>query len=309
MLYTLTSAMQALLTKSLQFAPADASLASKRAAFLDLCRAFTGPIPPGFTQQDYTLDALAVRVYHPSDRPPTGGWPTLLYLHGGGWSLGGLDSHDWFAYSIAQRLSVAIVAVAYRLAPEHPYPAALEDCLRVLRALREGALHSSLSTERLMICGESAGGTLAAAVCMALRETGEPQPLSQALLYPVLTAFEELPSALECADAPFLTSAALRESIKGYLPNRNDWLSALAMPLAASDYSGLPATFIGVAQFDPLRDHGVEYHRRLKQAGVISQLYLGEGLVHGCLRDDSIAEVAALYAQLIRHLEQVLATT
>ncbi|WP_238542595.1 alpha/beta hydrolase [Pseudomonas sp. GM102] len=258
------------------------------------------------TQQDVDLDGLTLRVYQPETEQPENGWPTLLYLHGGGWNMGGLDSHDWFAYEVARRLHIAIVAVAYRLAPEHPYPAALQDSLTALRTLRTGRVLNSLSSDRLVVCGESAGGTLAAALCMALRESGEKQPLGQALLYPVLTAFEDLSSAHECADAPFLTSAAVRASIEGYLPDRTDWNSPLAMPLAATDYTALPPTFIGVAQFDSLRDHGIEYHHRLLEAGIDSRLYIGQGLVHGCLRDDSIPEVAALYEQFIRHVADFL---
>ncbi|MHC8380635.1 alpha/beta hydrolase [Pseudomonas sp. LB3P14] len=300
--YPLSPQIQAMLARSLVFAPSENSLTAKRTAFLALCRDFTGNRPAGLTQQDIDLDGLALRVYQPETKQPENGWPTLLYLHGGGWNMGGLDSHDWFAYAVARRLHIAIVAVAYRLSPEHPYPAALQDSLTALHALRTGRVLNSLSSDRLVVCGESAGGTLAAALCMALRQSGEIQPLGQALLYPVLTAFEDLPSAHECADAPFLTSAALRASIESYLPNRADWNSPLAMPLAATDYTGLAPTFIGVVEFDPLRDHGIEYQRRLLESGINSGLYIGKGLVHGCLRDDSIAEVAALYEHFVHHV-------
>ncbi|WAH60749.1 alpha/beta hydrolase [Pseudomonas silvicola] len=305
--YPLNPAIRAMLERSLTFVPASDTLAARRAAFLALCRDFTGPRPDGWIQQDVDLDGLTLRVYQPDSPTPKGGWPVLLYLHGGGWSMGGLDSHDWFAYSLARRLRVAIVAVEYRLAPEHPWPAALHDTLRAFRGLRQGQVLRSLSTECLLVCGESAGGTLAAALCLALAETGERQPLGQALLYSVLTADETLPSATEHAHAPFLTSAGLRVSIADYLPDPAYRHSPLAMPLNAADFKAQPSTFIGVAEFDPLRDHGIAYHQVLTNSGIDSELYVGKGLVHGCLRDDSIAEVAVLYDTLTAWIARLLA--
>lgn len=309
--YPLNPAIRAMLERSLAFAPSSNTLAARRAAFLALCRDFTGPRPEGWGQQDVDLDGLALRVYQPDSAAPKGGWPVLLYLHGGGWSMGGLDSHDWFAYSLARRLRVAIVAVEYRLAPEHPWPAALHDTLRAFRGLRQGQVLRSLSTECVLVCGESAGGTLAAALCLALGDSGERQPLGQALLYPVLTADETLPSATEHAHAPFLTSAGLRASIVDYLPDPAHRHSPLAMPLNAAAHTpsalkALPATFIGVAEFDPLRDHGIAYHQALTNAHKEIELYLGTGLVHGCLRDDAIAEVATVYDALATWLARLL---
>ncbi|NIE73304.1 alpha/beta hydrolase [Pantoea sp. Ap-967] len=305
--YVLTPAIQALLERSAHFTPLDNSLNARRVAFQALCRAFTPATPGNLTLHDICLDGLSLRLYLPAGEPPDGGWPVMLYLHGGGWSMGNLDSHDWFVYPVMQRVPIAVVAVAYRLAPEQPYPAALEDTLTAWHLLRRGALRPSLSTVRMLVCGESAGGTLAAALCVALQTQGQVQPLTQVLLYPVLTASEQLPSARECADAPFLTSAALKASIETYLPNPEDRDAATAMPLNALTLRGLASAFIGVVEHDPLRDHGIEYHCRLLAEGVASSLYVGEGLVHGCLRDAGITEVAALYDRVADHVRAALA--
>ncbi|WAH56678.1 alpha/beta hydrolase [Pseudomonas silvicola] len=304
--YLLSPALQAMLERSLTFAPGESSLDARRAAFLALCRAFTGPCPVGVRRTDHDVQGLLVRVYQPQAMPPEGGWPTLLYLHGGGWSMGELDSHDWFAYALLERLPVAIVSVDYRLAPEHPWPAAVQDTLKAFRTLRAGLLAETLSCERLLVCGESAGGTLAAALCLALRDADERQPLGQGLLYPVMTAQETLPSVTEHANAPFLTRAAVRACVIDYLPRLSDRDVPTAMPLNTPTCSGLAPAFIGVAEFDPLRDHGIAYHGRLKAAAVASCLYVGEGLVHGCLRDDSISEVRTLYDAFAAWISQVL---
>ena len=305
--FELGERLQAMVATAQSFAPASLALADRRAAFLAHCRHYTKAPEPPLLVEDLRLDALSLRLYRPQQAAAANSWPTVLYLHGGGWNMGNLETHDWFAHALCKRLRVALVAVDYRLAPEHPYPAALQDVLSVWRALVNRQIHPALDPQRLLVCGDSAGGTLAAALCVALKEGGEAQPVGQALLYPVLTAGEYLPSAQECADAPLLTQASLRELIRDYLPNPSDRDTAQAMPLQGTDLSGLAPAFIGVAEFDPLRDHGREYSRRLNEAGVSSEFYFGAGLIHGCLRDDSIAEVSALYTALAAGIERLLA--
>lgn len=304
--YPLSAQMAAFVAASQAFAAADASPAAQRAAYRALCAAFSPPRPPGLAVVDLPLAGVPARRYLPARTAPAGGWPCLLYLHGGGWMLGDLDSHDFICAHLAERLGVAVVAVAYRLAPEQPFPAALEDCCRAWLALRAGELGVPLDQARLALAGDSAGGNLAAALCLALREAGQPQPCAQALVYPALSA-QPLPSHLSCADAPLLTRADRQAYLELYLADPRQRANPLALPLAAEDFLGLPPAFVAVAEFDPLRDDGARYAERLAADGVPVCFEPGLGLVHGCLRGlGRVAEVDRLYARLLDWLAVAL---
>lgn len=305
--YPLSEAMSAFVSKSAEFVASDTSLSSRRHAFLRACRHFTPEAPAGWFIEDQLVDDLKLRVYKPSSPTPEGGWPTLLYLHGGGWAFGSLDSHDWFAFAMARRVPVAIVAVDYRLAPEHPFPAAFDDTLTAWHALRAGRVGSALSREKLMVGGDSAGGNLSAGLCIALRDGNEPQPLLQALVYPVLSASGDQPSMREHAEAPMLSAAEVTESIAAYLPAAGMRADARAMPLAAADLTGLAPAFITVAEYDPLRDQGYAYAKALRKAGVKNELYIAKGLVHGGLLAGEIEEVSPVHDAMARALSQYAA--
>ncbi|PMX02639.1 lipase [Pseudomonas sp. FW215-R2] len=291
--YPLSPAMAAFVARTESFASDDSSLAGLRRGYDEMCRAFTPPRPAGLEVEDFRLGAVPVRAY----RPPVALPPCVVYLHGGGWVVGGLDSHDFICCELAVALGAMVVAVDYRLAPEHPFPAGFDDCLSVWRALRDGSF--GFDRERMLVAGDSAGGNLAAALCLALRDTGEPLPGAQVLIYPGLGGDEHLPSRSECADAPLLTSSDVDCYHALYLRGSTQ-PNAWAMPLLADDVSRLPPAWIAVAQFDPLRDDGVRYAERLAAAGGEAALYYGEGLVHGCLRArHQVAEVDRLYESLL----------
>lgn len=299
---TLDPDIRAYVEAAQRFAPASDDIDARRDAFLRACLACTPAKPTGLRVADHSLDGLRLRVYKPEGETPVGGWPTLLYLHGGGWDLGSLDTHDWFAYALATRVNIAIVAVDYRLAPEHCYPAPLDDCLAAWHWLRHGLIDAELSRERLVVGGDSAGGSLAAGMCLALRRDAEPQPLGQMLAYPVLTARDHLPSMHQHAQAPMLNVVGLNKSLAGYLPNAHQRLDPCAMPLEASDFSALAPAFIGVAGIDPLRDHGVAYGEALREAGGEAEVRVVEGLVHSGLRAFGVERVERLWDDIAQWL-------
>lgn len=302
--YPLSEQMTAFVEKTVSFNSIDSSLAGLRQAYSDMCRAFTPPRPADLYVVDFELAGVPLRSYQPPVASSTVSLPCIVYLHGGGWVVGDLDSHDFICAELASTLGVLVIAVDYRLAPEHPFPAAFEDCLKVWRALRTGPFR--LDPARTLVAGDSAGGNLAAALCLALRDAGEPVPCAQVLIYPGLGGDQQLPSRSECIDAPLLSSSDVDCYHALYLRGTRQ-PNAYAMPLLAANYRGLPPALIAVAQFDPLRDDGVLYAERLNAAGVSATLYYGEGLVHGCLRArGQVAEVDALYETLLGFLAKKL---
>jgi len=304
--YPLSPGLAAFVDKTLSFTSPDSSFKGLRDNYSRMCRAFTPPRPAGLAVNDMQLARVPVRAYCPTSPMPESGWPCLLYLHGGGWVVGDLDSHDFITAQLAAQLQVLVIAVDYRLAPEHPFPAAFDDCLAVWRALHNGDSPYPLDARRQVVIGDSAGGNLAAALCLALRDAGEPQPVAQVLIYPGLGGPDDLPSRSQCSAAPLLSSSDLDCYHALYLPGP-ECRSPYARPLLAEDFSDLPAAFIALAQFDPLRDDGDRYHQHLRAAGVDSTLYPGTGLVHGCLRARGLTpEVDALYDALLDYLRVCL---
>lgn len=301
-MYPISPQLAAFVAKTESFTSTDTSLVSLRQNYNRMCQAFTPPPPQDLLIEDFSLGGVAVRSYQPTTATPSNGWPCLLYMHGGGWVVGGLDSHDFICFELATALQVLVIAIDYRLAPEHPFPAAYDDCRRVWQAIQAGQGPHAINRQRLVVAGDSAGGNLAAALCLGLRDDGQPLPLAQALIYPGLGGPADLPSRRDCADAPLLSTADTDEYLALYLSDGGK-SSAYAMPLSAETFSGLPKAFIAVAQFDPLRDDGRLYAERLQAAGVDTLLYPGKGLVHGCLRARrQVAEVDQLYDCLLGYL-------
>ncbi|WP_024667952.1 alpha/beta hydrolase [Pseudomonas syringae] len=303
--YDLDPALAAYIAESSKFVSKTQRLSDRREMFAEACAYFTPQPPLGVVIQDHTVDGVAVRTYVPRSVTPLGGWPSLLYFHGGGWDLGSHKTHDWFAYALIRRIDVAIVAIDYRLAPEHPFPAPLEDGLKVWLALKNGEL-SYVDCARMGVAGDSAGGTLAAGLCIALKEQGEQQPSCQALVYPVLTDSKEMRSMQEHANAPMLSTAGLAVSLEGYVPNEKLKRDPRALALKNYDAAGLAPAFIGVAEFDPLFDHGLAYAALLKAAGIHTELHIGKRLVHASLRASGVPEVERFYDVLAEAINNFL---
>lgn len=307
-MYPLSAQMAAFVAKTESFTCDDASIADLRRAYNRMCQAFTPPQPAGLNVVDLRLDGVGLRGYRPTAPTPPAGWPCLLYMHGGGWAVGGLDSHDFICFELADTLQVLVLAIDYRLAPEHPFPAAYDDCRSVWQALQAGEGPYPIDLQRLVVAGDSAGANLAAALCLGLRDAGQPQPRAQVLIYPGLGGPDTLPSRKDCSDAPLLSRTDADAYLALYLRGAGK-PSPYALPLLAEDYRGLPKALIVVAQFDPLRDDGRLYAERLHAAGVETVLYPGKGLVHGCLRArGQVREVDQLYHYLLGYLHGELLT-
>ena len=301
-MYPISPQLAAFVAKTESFASDDSSLTGVRQRYHRMCQAFTPPKPEGLQVSAYALAGVGVRSYLPASPAPAKGWPCLLYMHGGGWVVGGLDSHDFICFELASALQVLVIAIDYRLAPEHPFPAAYEDCRAVWQAIQAGQGPHVINLQQRVVMGDSAGGNLAAALCLGLRDDRQPLPCAQVLIYPGLGGPSDLPSRRDCMDAPLLSSADIDCYLALYLRGSGK-PSPYAMPLLAEDFSGLPKAFIAVAQFDPLRDDGLLYAERLQAAGVASVVYPGKGLVHGCLRARRQApEVDRLYDCLLHYL-------
>ena len=218
---------------------------------------------------------LPIRVYTPTGGPH----PVVVYFHGGGWVIGDLESHDGVCRALANGVPATVVSVDYRLAPEHRFPAAADDCWAATRWVAEhGAALGDVS--RIAVGGDSAGGNLAAVVSLMARDRGGPRIAYQLLVYPVTDASLDTPSYRENADGYLLTRSVM-EWFWNHYTKATDRESPYASPLRARDLKGLPPALVITAEFDPLRDEGEAYARRLEQAGVPVKVRRFDGMIHG----------------------------
>jgi acetyl esterase len=231
---------------------------------------------PGNTESPGTPD-VPVRVYKP--RHQTAPLPGLLFIHGGGFVVGDIDSEDARAQEIAAAADVVVVSVDYRLAPEHPFPAGLDDCYAALVWMAESSPDLGIDPQRLGVGGGSAGGGLAAATALLARDRGGPPLCMQYLGIPELDDRLETHSMTVYTDTPVWNRPNAILSWKYYLAGAEP--TQYAAPARARDLGGLPAAFVDVCEFDSLRDEGIEYAQRLVQAGVPVELHLYPGTFHG----------------------------
>jgi len=222
--------------------------------------------------------ALPVRIYTPFGRGP---FPVLMYFHGGGWVIGDIASSDGLCRALANAAGCIVISVDYRLAPEHPFPAAADDAYRATLWAAENASAFGGDASRIAVCGDSAGGNLAAVVALMARDRGAPALRFQLLVYPVTDAACDTPSYRENADGYFLTRDAMRWFWGHYVPNEADRGNPYASPLRAADLALLPPALVITAEFDPLRDEGERYAERLRAAGNPVELARYEGMIHG----------------------------
>ncbi len=258
------------------------SLDQARAADLASIRQTGGTPEPVYQVADRYLPGpggeLPIRVYRPGPEPDL---PVLAYFFGGGWVLGGLDTADGICRALANLAGCLVVTVGYRLAPEHPFPAALDDCCAALRWIRDNAAEIGADPDRLAVGGDSAGGNLAAAVSLWARDTGGVPLAGQLLVYPNTDQLADDESMRDNEDPWLFNHHSVAWYRQHYLVAPADAENPLASPLRAARLDGLPPALVITAEYDPLRDQGERYADRLAQARVPVRLSRYDGMVHG----------------------------
>lgn len=279
------------------------SVADARTQIGALASLLTGPKLPLARVEGLTISGPAgdipARLY--VDHPPRGeggaandataaSGPAglLVYYHGGGHVVGTLDTHDSACRFIAKHAGVGVLSVDYRLAPEHPYPAAVDDSVAALAWASENAERLGFDPARIAVGGDSAGGNLAAVVALAAKAGEAPLPAFQLLIYPVCDYVEKRPSYELFKEGFFLTEAEMDWYRDHYIPDRDAAHEWRCSPLRATDHSGLPPAYILTAGFDPLRDEAEDYARILTAAGVPTALHRHDGLLHSFVNQTSL---------------------
>jgi len=263
-------------------------LPAQRLAMLDMIRQMSaqGPQPPAeVSWEDRRIPGPAgapevtVRLYRSSKQ--TGTRPAVLYLHGGGFCFGSIETEHVGAAVLCDRAETVIASIEYRLPPEHPFPAGLEDCYAALQWLHAEAGALEVDPARIAVSGQSAGGGLAAALALLARDRGGPALCFQMLGIPELDDRLETPSMKRFTDTPLWNRPNAVQSWKAYLGDAGGEVSPYAAPARAEDLAGLPPTFVSTMEFDPLRDEGIQYALRLLEHGVAVELHQYPGTFHG----------------------------
>jgi acetyl esterase len=260
-------------------------------------RSKTRPQGPDLASvRELKLGGCRARAY----RPSADSSPTILYLHGGGWTIGDLDTHDRLSRLLAAGTGATVLAVDYRLAPEHPWPAAVDDAV--------GALRELAGQGTVAVAGDSAGGTVAALACLRIRdEDPAALPAVQALLCANTDLTGSSRSMREKAHGCGLDAEAIEFFNTQWVPDRSRWSDPAVSPLHAEDLDGLPPALVITAEHDPLRDEGEQYADRLRVAGVAVRARREPGLIHGFVMIDAVSPAcAAALERVIRDLRELL---
>jgi acetyl esterase/lipase len=264
-------------------------LDAARARILDLVGAINADVDvTGIAITDHTIPGpddgpeVAVRVYAPEGAAPTGGRPALLDIHGGGFTTGSIEMEHGFCASVVRNLGIVAATVEYRLAPEHPFPAGIEDCYAALCWLDDASDDLGVDRARIGIGGQSAGGGLTAGTALLARDRGGPPLCFQFLGIPELDHRLDTASMRAFTDTPMWSRPQAVLSWRRYLgPDHDGEVSPYASPSIAADLTGLPPTYLTAMEFDPLRDEGILYALRLLEAGVPVELHSYPGTFHG----------------------------
>ena len=231
------------------------------------------------TMQDVDAGGVPARIYRREEAGAAE--PVVVFYHGGGYIACGIDSHERLCSRLARLGACAVVSVDYRLAPEHVFPAAVDDALTAARWVAENGAQYGLDTARMMLAGDSAGGTLATVTAARIRDEGGPAIAHQLLIYPGTDMVTDFPSAREFGEGYFLDRDFSELCLNAYLPDSADRAHPWASPSRAAELSGLPAATIMTAECDPLRDGGKLYARQLQDAGIAAEYIEYPGVFHG----------------------------
>ena len=275
-------------------------------------RFYTQPSAPEVALvRDLTVDgphgAIPVRYYRPRDVAPDTPLAALVYFHGGGWVIGDLDTHDVLCRELANGAGCAVVAVDYRMAPEHRFPCAVDDCLAATYWTHRNAATLRVDATRIAVGGDSAGGNLAAVVTHLARDAGDLPLAFQLLIYPATDQRLGAPSHRSLGQDYLLTGDAIAWFRGHYLPDPMQFLDPRASPLLREDLTRLPPALVLTAGHDPLRDEGLQYSQRLSEAGNIVTHVCFERQIHGfILMGRVIAEANAAVAMCAVELHRAL---
>ena len=238
-------------------------------------------------------ESIDARLYKPVEFADAAGpFPVLLYFHGGGYCVGGLDSHDSLCRSLAALTPCCVLNVAYRLAPEYRFPTAVHDAQDAYQWILSNGSQYALDNNRLAVGGDSAGGTLATGLALIAREEKWPQPIYQILLYPCVSARQDTESHRHFAEGYLLEEKTLQWMFMNYLRNEIDQTDWRFAPLQATDFDHLAPAFLTLAEYDPLVDEGMMYADKLKAAGVSTRLKIYSGMIHDFARFGNIVQEA-----------------
>jgi acetyl esterase len=260
------------------------SIAEARAVTVTQAQMVGGNQPVG-ALRELTVDGaegpIPARLYIPSSRVGADPVPTLMFIHGGGMALGDLDSHDAACRVLAERSGVQVLAVDYRLAPEHPYPAAVEDCFAAYQWLVKNADSLNADPERLAVGGDSAGGLLSVTTAIQVAEAGLPMAF-QLLIYPAVDFVNRSPSRGLFGTGFFLTDEGMDQFTDWYFPDAAKKNDPLGSPGLRADLpEGLAPAFVATAAFDPLRDEGEAYAELMRSHGIAVETKRYDGMIHG----------------------------
>ena len=235
---------------------------------------------------------VPLRAYRPKGAGKDEALPALMYIHGGGWVIGDLDTHDVVCRTLANGARCAVFSVEYRKAPESPFPAAIDDCFSSLMFISGNSASLKINPNQIAIGGDSAGGNLAAAIALMAREAGGPAISFQLLIYPATDQRLGHPSIDGNGEGYLLTKKVMQYFRGHYLPHKEDWLDWRASPLLAKSHATLPPAFVMTAGFDPLLDEGRAYSEKLKKEGVPTEYREYSDMVHGFITMGRVLDTA-----------------